>query len=132
LARAAPGVVIGAHLGGIAKIDLGPDTHFPYARKIILVQDNSPRAGASGALRSPPKPESLPPELALMRAALRVLSMEEIILDVGVGFDVMLDTVNSFEPAILARKIGKPDPILYFYEDFLQLFDPVARERYGI
>jgi hypothetical protein len=80
----------------------------------------------------PPKPESLPPELALMRAALRVLSMEEIILDVGVGFDVMLDTVNSFEPAILARKIGKPDPILYFYEDFLQLFDPVARERYGI
>ena len=29
----------------------------------------------------PPKPESLPPELALMRAARRVLSMEEIILD---------------------------------------------------
>jgi predicted helicase len=40
--------------------------------------------------------------------------------------------VNSFEPAILARKIGKPDPILYFYEDFLQVFDPVARGRYGV
>jgi hypothetical protein len=40
--------------------------------------------------------------------------------------------VNSFEPAILARETGKPDPILYFYEDFLQVFDPVARERYGV
>jgi predicted helicase len=30
------------------------------------------------------------------------------------------------------RKIGKPDPILYFYEDFLEVFDPDARERYGV
>jgi predicted helicase len=61
-----------------------------------------------------------------------VLSQEEIVRDVGVGFDVILDTVNTFEPAILARKTGKPDPILYFYEDFLQVFDPVARGRYGV
>lgn len=74
----------------------------------------------------------MPPEHALMRTTLRVLSQEEIVRDVGVGFDVMMDTVNSFEPAILARKTGKPDPILYFYEDFLQVFDPVARERYGV
>ncbi|MCI0465891.1 MAG: N-6 DNA methylase [Beijerinckiaceae bacterium] len=74
----------------------------------------------------------MPPEHALMRATLRVLSQEEIVRDAGVGFDVMLDTVNSFDPAILARKPGKPDPILYFYEDFLQVFDPVARERYGV
>ena len=59
-----------------------------------------------------------------MRTTLRVLSMEEIVEDVGVGFDVILDTVNSFDPAILARKTGKPDPILYFYEDFLKIFDP--------
>lgn len=42
----------------------------------------------------------MPPEHALMRATLRVLSQEEIVRDVGVGFDVMLDTVNSFEAAI--------------------------------
>jgi predicted helicase len=30
------------------------------------------------------------------------------------------------------RRPGKPDPILHFYEDFLQAFDPVARERYGV
>jgi len=47
-----------------------------------------------------------------MRTTLRVLSMEEIVRDVGIGFDVILDTVNSFAPAILARKTGKPAPIL--------------------
>jgi hypothetical protein len=76
--------------------------------------------------------QNMPSEHALMRTTLRVLSQEEIVRDVGVGFDVILDTVNSFKPAILARKTGKPDPILYFYEDFLQVFDPVARERYGV
>ncbi|MCI0466911.1 MAG: N-6 DNA methylase [Beijerinckiaceae bacterium] len=74
----------------------------------------------------------MPREHALMRATLRVLSQEEIIRDVGVGFDVIMDTVNSFEPAILARKTGKPDQILYFYEDFLEVFNPAERERYGV
>ena len=75
---------------------------------------------------------NMPPEHALMRTTLRVLSQEEIARNVGVGFDVILDTVNSFEAAILARRTGQPDPILYFYEDFLQVFDPAARERYGV
>ncbi len=74
----------------------------------------------------------MPAQHALMRTALRVLSEEEIVREVGVGFDVILDTVNSFDPAILARPSGRPDPILYFYEDFLKVFDPVARERYGV
>jgi N-6 DNA Methylase len=67
-----------------------------------------------------------------MRTTLQVLSMEQIVTDVGIGFDVILDTVNSFAPEILARKTGKPDPILSFYEDFLHVFDPAARERYGV
>jgi len=75
---------------------------------------------------------NMPPEHSLLRTTLRVLSMEEIVSDVGVGFDVILDTVNSFDPAILARKPGRADPILYFYENFLQVFDPAARERYGV
>jgi Type ISP C-terminal specificity domain/N-6 DNA Methylase len=76
--------------------------------------------------------QNMPAEHSLMRTTLRVLSMEEIVRDMGVGFDVILDTVNSFEAKILARETGKPDPILYFYEDFLQVFDPAARERYGV
>jgi Type ISP C-terminal specificity domain/N-6 DNA Methylase len=76
--------------------------------------------------------QKMPAEHALMRTTLRVLSQEEIVRDMGVGFEVILDTVNSFEARILTRETGKPDPILYFYEDFLQVFDPAARERYGV
>jgi predicted helicase len=67
-----------------------------------------------------------------MRTALRVLSLPEVVQDMGIGFDVMRDTVNSFAPEILATPPGGRDPILYFYEDFLRTFDPQARERYGV
>lgn len=67
-----------------------------------------------------------------MRTALRVLSLDEVVQDVGIGFEVMRDTVNSFAPEILSVPPGRPDPILYFYEYFLQTFDPQARERYGV
>lgn len=73
----------------------------------------------------------MPDEHPLMKAALRVLSEEEVTTQIGIGFDVMCDTVNSFEPAILEVRGGR-DPILYFYEDFLQTFDPAARDRYGV
>ena len=93
---------------------------------LLLVREATDRPVDSEAWHN------MPPEHALMRTTLRVLSQEEIVRDVGVGFDVILDTVNSFEAAILARRTGQPDPILYFYEDFLQVFDPAARERYGV
>lgn len=73
----------------------------------------------------------MPEEHPLMRTALRVLSQDEIVQDIGIGFVVLCDTVNSFAPEILAVREGR-DPILYFYEDFLQTFDPQARERYGV
>lgn len=76
--------------------------------------------------------EDMPAEHPLMRTALRVLSLDEVVRDVGIGFEVMRDTVNSFAPEILIRPPGARDPILYFYEDFLKTFDPEARERYGV
>lgn len=74
----------------------------------------------------------MPAEHPLMQTALRVLSLDEVVRDVGIGFEVMLDTVNSFAPEILTVVPGRRDPILYFYEDFLQTFDPEARERFGV
>lgn len=76
--------------------------------------------------------QNMPEEHPLMRTTLRVLSLDEVVADVGIGFTVMQDTVNSFAPEILAIRPGRRDPILYFYEDFLQTFDPAARERYGV
>ena len=74
----------------------------------------------------------MPEEHPLMRTALRVLSLDEVVQDVGIGFDVICDTVNSFAPEILAVRPEGLDPILYFYEDFLGTFDPDARERFGV
>ena len=74
----------------------------------------------------------MPAEHPLMRTALRVLTQAEILAVVGIGFVVLLDTVNSFAPEILAVRPSQPDPILYFYEDFLSVFDPAARERHGV
>jgi predicted helicase len=76
--------------------------------------------------------QHMPEEHPLMRTALRVLSLPEVVQDVGIGFEVMRDTVNSFAPEILANRPDGRDPILFFYEDFLQTFDPEARERYGV
>jgi Type ISP C-terminal specificity domain/N-6 DNA Methylase len=76
--------------------------------------------------------EHMPDEHPLMKAALRVLSEQEVTREIGIGFDVMCDTVNSFAPEILALQKDGRDPILYFYEDFLEIFDPAARERYGV
>lgn len=74
----------------------------------------------------------MPDEHPLMKTALRVLSMPEVAAEVGVGFQVMLQTVNGFQPEILALRKDGSDPILYFYEFFLETFDPAARERYGV
>ena len=73
----------------------------------------------------------MPDEHPLMKAALRVLSEDEVTSQIGIGFTVMCDTVNCFAPEILAVRGGR-DPILYFYEDFLATFDPAARDRYGV
>lgn len=76
--------------------------------------------------------QHMPPEHPLMRTALRVLSQPEVVQDLGTGFDVICDTVNSFAPEILAVPETGRDPILYFYEDFLHTFDRAAREKYGV
>jgi hypothetical protein len=87
---------------------------------------------ATGEAVGPASWQHMPGEHPLMRTALRVLSLDEVVRDVGIGFAVMCDTVNSFAPEILATRRNGRDPILFFYEDFLQTFDPEARTRYGV
>lgn len=76
--------------------------------------------------------QHMPDEHPLMKTALRVLSEPEIVEQIGLGFDVLFDTINAFDAAILAPKPGGHDPILYFYEDFLTVFDADAKQRYGV
>lgn len=93
---------------------------------LLLVREGSGRPVDDRAY------EHMPDEHPLMRTALRVLTQDEILKVLGIGFTVLLDTVNSFSPEILAGRPSRPDPILYFYEDFLSVFDPAARERHGV
>jgi len=93
---------------------------------LLLVREGTGQAVGVDAWRH------MPGEHPLMRTALRVLSLDEVWRDLGIGFDVMRDTVNSFAPEILAVRRDGRDPILFFYEDFLKTFDPEARERYGV
>lgn len=76
--------------------------------------------------------QHMPDEHPLMKTALRVLSEPEILEQIGLGFEVLFDTVNAFDPVALAQKPGRHDPILYFYEDFLSVFDADAKQRYGV
>jgi Type ISP C-terminal specificity domain/N-6 DNA Methylase len=93
---------------------------------LLLVREGSGQPVTRDAYRR------MPEEHPLMRTALRVVSQDEVVRELGVGFDVMCDTVNSFAPEILAAAAGGRDPILYFYEDFLATFDPDARRRLGV
>jgi hypothetical protein len=68
---------------------------------------------------------------ALLRATLRALTQDEILDTLGVGFEVLMGVVNVIDPALLRPRAGR-DPILYFYEDFLEVFDPDARRRHGV
>lgn len=93
---------------------------------LLLVREGTGYPAGSDSWRH------MPPEHPLMRTALRVLSLDEVVQDAGIGFTIMCDTVNSFAPEILAVGEDGRDPILYFYEYFLATFDPDARDKYGV
>ena len=67
----------------------------------------------------------------LLRATLRALTQDEILDVLAASFDVVRDTVNAVDPDRLVPRAGR-DPILYFYEDFLGVFDPEAKKRHGV
>lgn len=67
----------------------------------------------------------------LLRGTLRALTLDEVRVMLGAAFDVTLDAVNSVDTDLLSPRNGR-DPVLYLYEDFLRVFDPVAVRRYGV
>lgn len=67
----------------------------------------------------------------LLRATVRALTQDEILDLLAAAFDVLQDVVNVIDP-ILLKPRGEHDPILYFYEDFLGVFDPEAKKKLGV
>ena len=93
---------------------------------LLLVREATGQAVDSRAA------DHMPPEHPLMRTTLQVLSQAVIADEIGIGFETMLDTVNGFDLNILAISPGGRDPILYFYEDFLEVFDKAGKQRFGV
>lgn len=101
---------------------------------LLLVREH--RANTESAkekqLVGPDAWKYMPDEHPLMKGTLEAISDPRVIDSVGIGFDVMIDTVNCFDPKILAPRKDGSDPIITFYEFFLSVFDPAAREKYGV
>lgn len=68
----------------------------------------------------------------LLKTTLEAVLHPTITADLGAGLDLMFGTINAISPILLARAPGGSDPILYFYEDFLTVFDPEAKKRHGV
>jgi hypothetical protein len=93
---------------------------------LLLAREAAGREVGQDAYRDLPR-GSFP----LLRATLRALTQEEVLAPLGVAFDILRDTINVLDPMLLAPQEGR-DPILYFYEDFLAVFDPEAKRKHGV
>ena len=124
--------------GGYASADFDELFASAFAQTLafglLLVREHLANTETDEAKRKvgPDAARHMPAEHPLMKGTLEAISDARVIDSVSIGFDVMRDTVNSFDPKILAPRKDGRDPILYFYEDFLSVFDPEARERYGV
>lgn len=67
----------------------------------------------------------------LLRATLRALLQEEVQKELGPALSVLIETVNAADPTLLVHTKGR-DPLLYFYEDFLKVFEEGLWKRFGV
>lgn len=65
----------------------------------------------------------------LLAQALRILTQPQARNEISVPVDVLERTIRAVDPARL-RERG--DPWLYFYEDFLSIYDSKLRNSYGV
>lgn len=73
---------------------------------------------------------SLRPRYTLLARALEVLTDDQIRKEIPVPLDMLQRVVNEVKPEVLAEKTA--DPWLYFYEEFLAVYDPKLRKDMGV
>jgi len=71
-------------------------------------------------------------ENTLLAATLRLLSLDSVTNLVGWTAENLLTIVNNVEPGLLRAEGDERDPLLYFYEDFLEEYDPQLRKEAGV
>jgi len=73
---------------------------------------------------------SLRPRYTLLAKALEVLTDDQIRKEIPVPLDMLQRVVNEVKPEVLAEKTT--EPWLYFYEEFLAVYDPKLRKDMGV
>lgn len=68
----------------------------------------------------------------LLSATLRLLSQREVVGLIGWTISNLVNVVNRVPAGLLEGEPGGRDPLLYFYEDFLEAYDPVLRRERGV
>ncbi|HET9713262.1 MAG TPA: hypothetical protein VFP64_15315, partial [Pyrinomonadaceae bacterium] len=65
----------------------------------------------------------------LLAQTLRVLTQPEARAEISTSVDLLERVIGAIEPVKLEKR---GDPWLYFYEDFLSIYDPKLRRDYGV
>jgi len=88
------------------------------------------RSEKTGTLDIHAAAASLRPRYTLLAKALEVLTDDQIRTEIPVPLDMLQRVVNEVKPEVLAEKTT--DPWLYFYEEFLAVYDPKLRKDMGV
>lgn len=88
------------------------------------------RSEKTGTLDVHAAAASLRPRYTLLAKALEVLTDDQIRTEIPVPLDMLQRVVNEVKPEVLAEKTT--DPWLYFYEEFLAVYDPKLRKDMGV
>lgn len=88
------------------------------------------RSEKTGTLDLHAAAASLRPRYTLLARALEVLTDDQIRKEIPVPLDMLQRVVNEVKPEVLAEKAT--DPWLYFYEEFLAVYDPKLRKDMGV
>lgn len=68
----------------------------------------------------------------LLSATLTLLSQPPVVQMIGWTINNLVVVVNRVSSEILLVSETGPDPLLYFYEDFLEMYDPDLRKERGV
>lgn len=76
--------------------------------------------------------QTLRPQHGLLAEALKILADAQARAEIETPVSVLERVIGTVDPAALARKLPGGDPWLYFYEDFLAVYDPKMRKDRGV
>ena len=90
------------------------------------------RWSGAAALTTTQATQTLRPQHGLLAEALKILADDQARLEIETPVNVLERVIGAVDPAALARQWAGGDPWLYFYEDFLAVYDPKMRKDRGV